>query len=83
MIHRLVPRWALLSLTAGALLLPIIVCVMVGMGALLGAMNDIQGGIFLNRLALAGGILWTIDLICLIVALGLSTLGDDDRTGGP
>ena len=83
MIHKLVPRWALTVLTTGALLLPIAVCVMVGVGALLGAMGDVQGGVALKRIALGGGVLWAIDLICLIVALGLSTLGDHDQTGEP
>ena len=50
---------------ASSPLLPITICVVVGVAALLGAMGDVAGGVMLHRLALGCGILWVIELICL------------------
>jgi hypothetical protein len=73
-----VPRWAVMLLLAGFVLLPIAVLVIWAMGALLGTMGDDIGGAVLVRIALAGGIFWTIDLLGLVLALALNSLGDDD-----
>jgi hypothetical protein len=54
--------------------LPIILCVVLGVAALLGAMGDTTGGLVLHRIALAGGILWIIDLIGLVLVLAIDTL---------
>ena len=34
----------------------------------------LSGGLVLHRIALAGGILWIIDLICLVLVLAIGTL---------
>ena len=43
----LVPHRFVLSLVAAAILLPILVCIIVGVAALLSAMGDTQGGAIL------------------------------------
>jgi hypothetical protein len=40
-------------------------------------MGDAIGGAVLRRIALAGGILWSIDLIGLLLAGGFNSLGDE------
>jgi len=77
MARKPVPRWAVMLLIAGLVLLPIAVLVIWAFGVLLAAMGDAIGGGVLVRIALAGGILWAIDLIGLVLALGLNSLGDD------
>ncbi len=72
-----VPRWAILTLLAGFALLPIAVLVVWTMGVLLGSMGDALGGAVLTRIALAGGLLWAIDLLGLVLALALNSLDDE------
>ena len=76
-----VPRWAVMLLLAGFVLMPIAVLVIWAMGTLLGTMGDSIGGAVLLRIALAGGILWTIDLLGLVLAVALNSLADDDPPG--
>jgi hypothetical protein len=78
--HRpIIPQRIVLGLIATAILLPIIICVVIGVAALLGAMGDSLGGAVLQRIALACGILWVIDLVCLLVAVAIETLGSPDE----
>ena len=79
MSQKLVPRRAILLLIAAALVLPIVICVILAVGAVLLAMNDTPGFMVLRRIALAGGILWATDLICLLVVLALNALPDDEE----
>ena len=72
----LVPRWIILLLIAGALILPIAICVILALSGLLDAMEDSKGGVALKYIALGGGILWVIDLVCLVVVQGLNSLID-------
>ena len=77
--HRpLIPHWIVLALVATTLLLPITICVVFGVAALLDAMGDSAGGAVLYRIALGCGILWVIDLICLVVVLAIGTLRGPD-----
>ena len=73
-----IPRWAVMLLLAAFVLLPIAVLVVWAIGALLAAMGDVIGGAVLVRIALAGGILWALGLLALVLALALNSLGDDD-----
>ena len=78
----LVPQRFVVALVAAAILLPITICVVVGVAALLVGMGDQWGGAVLLRIALAGGILWIIDLVCLVLLLAIGTLrGPDERDG--
>jgi hypothetical protein len=73
--HRpLIPHRFLLALIAATLLLPITICVVFGVAALLRAMGDLAGGGVLLRIALGFGILWVIDMICLVLVLAIDTL---------
>ncbi len=73
-----VPRWLLLLLAAGAVLLPIVIAVLWGVSALLIAMGDSSGGGVVKCVALAAGILWVVDLVCLVLAQTLNSLGEPD-----
>jgi len=47
----------------------------VGVGRLLGAMQDAPAAAVLDRIALGVSILWAIDLLCLVLAQGINALG--------
>jgi hypothetical protein len=42
-------------------------------------MGDSTGGGVLHRISLGFGILWAIDLICLILVQGIGSLGGPDE----
>ncbi len=75
----LIPQRLILTLTIIAVLLPIVLCVVSGVASLLNAMGDSAGGGVLYRIALAGGILWTIDLICMVLALAIGAIRGPDE----
>ncbi len=81
----LIPRGFQLTLVAGALLLPICVCVILGISVMLGRMGDAAGEGVLSRIALGGGILWIIDLVSLLLILAVGSLlhGSDDGPDEP
>jgi hypothetical protein len=82
--HRpLIPHRTILILIATALLLPITICVVFGVAALLTAMGDSAGGAVLHRVALGCGILWGIELICLLLVLAIGTLRGPDGPDEP
>ena len=70
----LIPRRFVLTLISVTIFLPIILCVVLGVAALLDAMGDTVGGGVLHRIALAGGVLWVVDLIGLVLVLAINTL---------
>jgi len=72
--ERLIP-----ILLACALLLPVAICVVLGVGSLLKAMGDLCGGAVLGRIALAGGILWFLDLVGLLLVLAIHSLRVPDE----
>jgi hypothetical protein len=70
---------------AGAIILPIAICLIIAVASLLSAMGDITGGGVLRWVALACGIVWVLDLILLVIALGVNALtgldnSDSDET---
>jgi hypothetical protein len=75
-----IARCVVLALVTGALLLPIAICVLAGVGALLGALGDSSGAFVLGRTALGVSIFWAIDLIGLIIVLAINSLSRDDTT---
>jgi hypothetical protein len=78
--HRpLIPHRIVLALMAIAIVLPITICVVVGVAALLNEMGDIFGGAMLHRTALVLGIFWAVDLICLLLVLAIGTLRGPDE----
>ena len=84
MAQKPIPQRVLFLLITIALVLPIGLCMVLALGRLLTVMGDEPGGLVLDRIALAGGILWALDLICLILAQGINALADsNDRTDVP
>lgn len=55
-------------------LLPIVLAVVLGVARLLAAMQDASGAAVLDRIALAAGILWAVDLVALVLVLGINAL---------
>jgi hypothetical protein len=66
-------------LVAAATVLPIAICVVMGVAALLGEMGEPAGRSPLKWVALGIGILWAVDLVCLLLAQGLNSLADSDE----
>jgi hypothetical protein len=66
-------------LVTPACVLPVAIVVIVSVGWLLAAMDDDAGARILNRAALALGILWVVDLVCLLLAQAIHTLQPPDR----
>lgn len=79
----LIPHRIVVALIAVTLLLPITICVVFGVSALLNAMGDATGGAVLHRIALGFGILWAVDLIGLVLVLAVGTLRGPDEPDEP
>ena len=79
----LIPHRIVVTLLVVTLLLPITICVVFGVSALLDAMGDAAGGSVLHRIALGCGILWVVDLICLVLVLAIGTLRDPGEPDEP
>lgn len=75
-----IPNWAILTLVTGAVILPIAIAVIWGVSSLLGVMGDAPGGVAMRYVALVCGILWGLDLICLVLTVGLNSLSDTDQS---
>jgi hypothetical protein len=63
-----------------ALFLPIALAVTFGVAHLLEAMADMVWASILYRAGLIGGIVWIIDLICLLIALAVVALDSGNST---
>ena len=75
---RVLPRRILVPLVAAALVLPIVICVLMGVVGLLKAMEDVTGALVAGRVALAAGIAWAVDLILLVVVAGINSMGGNE-----
>ncbi len=53
---------------------PVAITLLASLAALLAALGDDAGALGTGRCTLAVGVLWTLDLIALVVALGLKVL---------
>ena len=77
---------ATIVLLAVALVLPIALAVILGVAALLGAMGDAIGARVLGWIGLGVGLVWIVDLVCLVMVQALGSLMDrpaDDPESGP
>ncbi len=74
-----IPQWVFRLLVAGIFVLPVTICVIWVVSLLLGEMGDPPGERALRYIALAGGILVVVDLICLVVAQAVNSLADTDE----
>ena len=67
-------RNALVGLTAAALVLPILIIVVGGVGQILLAMDDLRGCSVTRAIALGLSIAWIADIICLIILQAVHSL---------
>jgi len=74
-----ISRRVLTVLLAAACVFPLAIAVVLGVGRLLGAMQDESAASVLDRIALAIAILWAINLVCLVLAQGINALGPPDE----
>jgi len=79
----MVPTALVRVLLAVGLLLPVAVSVCVGVSLLLSRMGDAGGGHFVGRIALICAIVWIIDLVCLLLVVGIRTLGGPPDDASP
>lgn len=70
----MITRRALSLLVSIGCLLPIALVIVLGVARLLSAMQDANGAAALDRIALGLGILWALDLVILLLALGIRAL---------
>ncbi len=68
----------LLALVIAGLVLPITICVVLGLASLLEAMADAPGARVLRYVALAGGVVWIVVLVGLILVQAIHALGGSD-----
>jgi len=74
-----ISRRVLTILVTTGCVLPIALVVVLGVARLLTAMQDATAAVVLDRIALATGIVWAIDLLCLLLALGINALGPPEQ----
>jgi hypothetical protein len=72
---------AMLPLIAALLVLPIAICVLIAISALLCAMGDAIGGMAIKYVALGCGILWIVGFICVVLLQGFHYLGESYSAG--
>ena len=77
--QRLAPACVVISLLIGALVLPVVISILLGLSSLLGAMGDGSGRAVLGWIALSAGVLWALDLIALVLVQAINSLGGVDR----
>jgi len=70
--NQLIPRQVTLALVVAAILMPIAISVVLGVSVLLDQMGDELGAAVLGRISLGLGLLWTVDLVSLVLALGIA-----------
>lgn len=67
-------RRLLIPLVMASLGLPIVLVLLLATGRLLAALGDAEGATVIDRIALAGGILWVADLVILVILQSLAGL---------
>jgi ABC-type transport system involved in multi-copper enzyme maturation permease subunit len=74
-------KW-ILRLLVAAIALPILMCLLFGLGYLLSAVGDEEGSAVVIRTALVVAVLWVFDVLLLVIAVGLGTVleGSTRRT---
>jgi hypothetical protein len=68
-------QW-ILRLLLIAIALPILMCLLFGLGYLLTALEDDAGAVIVMRTNLVLAVLWVFDLLLLVIALALGSLVD-------
>ncbi len=73
-----IPHQIIALAIAGAIIIPIAICLFLAVAALLSAMGDASGAGALRWVGLVCGIFWVLDLILLVMALALNALSERD-----
>jgi len=68
----------LFPLVIAGLMLPMMICIVVGLASLLTAMGDGNGGAALRYVALAGGVVWVVDLLAIVLVQAIDSLDRPD-----
>ena len=68
------------ALVVAGLVLPIAICLILGLAALLGAMGDAAGSVALRYVALGGGVVWVVVIVSLVLVQAISNLGGSDKS---
>lgn len=71
----MIPRRVLTVLLTIGCVLPLALVIVLGVARLLAAMQDTAGAAVLDRISLGAGIVWAIDLVCLLLTLGINAIG--------
>ncbi len=71
---KLIPKAALWLPLAAGFLLPVAICVILGLAGLLGATGDAAGSFVLGWIARGLGILWVLDLVVLLLVQAAASL---------
>ena len=66
-----------------ALIFTVSLVVVMAVACIIGKMGDTHGQTVLEAVALAVGLLWVIDLICLVLAVGVNSIFDSDTKSRP
>ena len=77
MSNKPIPSRIMAILVAAAGVLTVAIAVLLIAGHIFGKMGDAGGQTALDGIAIGVGILWAIDLVCLLLALGINSLGGD------
>jgi ABC-type transport system involved in multi-copper enzyme maturation permease subunit len=64
----------ILRLLFGALALPILMCILFGLGYLLSGLDDADAAVVVIRVNLGLAVLWVFDLILLVLAVAFSSV---------
>ena len=72
-----IPPRILAVLVAVAAVLTVALTILLLAGHLFGRMGDEGGRAVMDSIAIGIGLFWIIDLVCLLFALGINSLGDD------
>ena len=78
MTRKPIPKHVLAWMIGLALVLTVAMVVLMVTGHVLGKMGDAAGQSVLDAVALAAGVLWAVNLICLVLSLGINALAEDD-----
>ena len=65
---------ALFALLVAGLLLPVTICIVLALAALLEALKDSTGSLVLCCVALAGGVVWLVDLVAIVLLQAIGTM---------
>jgi hypothetical protein len=76
MMRKPIPPRVLWTLLAAAVVLPMAIALLAGVAGLLGAMGDTWGDAVVRSVALACGLAWILDLVCLVLAQTINGLAD-------